>query len=321
MPSSELHSVVVPMFNEEEVIDALFERLVPVLRALPAYEIIVVDDGSTDGTWERLVAAAQRIPRLRLIRFSRNFGHQLAITAGIDAAVGDTVTVIDADLQDPPELIPDLIERWRAGADVVFAVRRVRKGENAFKRLTAKLFYRTIRRLSSVDLPLDAGDFRLMSRRAADALVSMRERSRYVRGLVAWLGFRQDFVEYERDARAAGETKYPLSKMLRFAADGIVSFSLKPLEITGMLGALAALLGFVVLTYAVLARLTGRDVLPGWTSLMVAILFMGGAQLLALAVLGEYVGRIYEEVKGRPLYVVRDRFGFGEAAERAHPPD
>lgn len=310
MASQELHSIVVPMYNEEQVVDLFFERLTAALANVPSYEVIVVDDGSTDRTWELLLAARDRIPQLRLVRFSRNFGHQTAITAGIDAARGDTVTVIDADLQDPPELIPDMIARWRDGADVVLAVRTARRGESVFKRATARVFYRLVRRLAAIDVPVDAGDFRLMSRRAVDALVSMRERNRYVRGMVAWVGFRRDVVEYERDPRAAGTTKYPLGKMLRLAMDGIVSFSLRPLQLSGALGALAALLGFGVLVYAVFERLAGRDVLPGWTSLMVAILFMGGVQLLSLAVLGEYVGRIYEEVKGRPLYVVSERVGF-----------
>lgn len=310
MASQELHSIVVPMYNEEQVVDLFFERLTAALANVPSYEVIVVDDGSTDRTWELLLAARDRIPQLRLVRFSRNFGHQTAITAGIDAARGDTVTVIDADLQDPPELIPDMIARWRDGADVVLAVRTARRGESVFKRATARVFYRLVRRLAAIDVPVDAGDFRLMSRRAVDALVSMRERNRYVRGMVAWVGFRRDVVEYERDPRAAGTTKYPLGMMLRLAMDGIVSFSLRPLQLSGALGALAALLGFGVLVYAVFERLAGHDVLPGWTSLMVAILFMGGVQLLALAVLGEYVGRIYEEVKGRPLYVVSERVGF-----------
>lgn len=313
MSASEMHSIVVPMYNEEEVVDLFLKRLTGALSMVPAYEIIVVDDGSTDRTWELLCAARERIPQLRLIRLSRNFGHQTAITAGIDAAHGDTVTVIDADLQDPPELIPKMVERWRAGADVVLAVRIARRGESVFKRVTARVFYRLIRSLAAIDLPLDAGDFRLMSRQAVDALTSLRERNRYVRGMVAWIGFRREIVGYERDPRAAGSTKYPLGKMLRLAMDGIVSFSLRPLQISGALGALAALLGFGVLVYAVLERLAGRDVLPGWTSLMVAILFMGGVQLLSLAVLGEYVGRIYEEVKGRPLYIVSERVGFDDA--------
>ncbi|MDI6842829.1 MAG: glycosyltransferase family 2 protein [Anaerosomatales bacterium] len=312
MDTHELHSVVVPMYNEEAVVEACLERLAAALSALPSYEIVVVDDGSSDRTWELLLEARTRIPQLRLIRFSRNFGHQTAITAGIDAAAGDTVTVIDADLQDPPELIPEMVDRWRNGSDLVFAVRKARRGETFFKRVTAGAFYRILRAMAAVDMPLDAGDFRLMSRQAADVLRAMRERSRYVRGLVAWMGFRRDYVYYERDARFAGETKYPLGKMLRLAADGIVSFSLRPLQISGALGAVAALLGFAVLAYAIFERLAGHDVIPGWTSLMVAVLFMGGVQLLSLAILGEYVGRIYEEVKGRPLYVVQDRVGFDD---------
>jgi len=203
-----------------------------------------------------------------------------------------------------------MIERWHSGADVVFAVKRKRRGEGRFKQLTARAFYRVLRKLAAANLPLDAADFRLMSRRATEAFKMLRERSRYIRGMVAWVGFQQDFIHYDTSPRAAGSTKYPLGKMLRLAMDGIVSFSLRPLEISGALGALAALLGFGVLAYAVFERLAGRDVLPGWTSLMVAILFMGGVQLLSLAVLGEYVGRIYEEVKGRPLYVVSERVGF-----------
>ncbi|MCL4079353.1 glycosyltransferase family 2 protein [Coriobacteriia bacterium Es71-Z0120] len=312
MAREELHSIVVPMYNEREVALTFLERATAALSALPAYEIIVVDDGSTDGTWEILDSARAAYPNLRLIRFSRNFGHQTAITAGIDAARGDTVTVIDADLQDPPELIPKMVEKWREGADIVFAVRRARRGESLFKKATAAAFYRLMRSLAAVDIPLDSGDFRLMSRRTADALISMRERSRFIRGLVAWLGFQRAYVHYDREERAAGRTKYPLGKMLRLAADGIVSFSLRPLQLAALFGALSALIGFGVIVYAIVERLRGGDVVPGWTSLMVAVLFMGGVQLLSLAILGEYVGRIYDEVRGRPLYVVHERVGFDD---------
>lgn len=308
-----LHSIVVPCFNEEPVVAALLTRLESVLPRLGEFEVVAVDDGSRDGTFELLRSAAEDRPWLKVVRLSRNFGHQTAITAGLDFASGDTVTVIDADLQDPPEVIPELVAEWERGADIVFAVRADRSGETWFKRVSAAAFYRLISRLAQVDLPLDAGDFRLMSRRAVEALRGMRERSRYVRGLVGWIGLERAFVRYARDARTAGETKYPLMRMLRLAMDGIVSFSIRPLQVATYLGLATSAAAFVYGIYVVVFRLLSNAPVPGWTSLMVVTLFLGGVQLTTIGIVGEYVGRIFEEVKGRPLYLVRESAGFAEA--------
>jgi polyisoprenyl-phosphate glycosyltransferase len=309
-----LHSVVVPAFNESAAIDAFHTRCSAALAKLPDdYEIVYVDDGSRDDTWARLSAIAERDPHVNLVRFSRNFGHQIAITAGQDRALGQTVITIDADLQDPPELIPEMISRWRDGADIVYAVRTERKGETAFKTASASVFYRVLRRLADVDMPVDVGDFRLLSRRAADALQSMPEQHRYVRGMVAWMGFETASVGYVRDPRTAGETKYPLGKMIRFAADGILAFSVRPLRIATWLGLLTSCAAFAYALWLIFARITG--VIPsvdGWTSLMVLILLLAGVQLMTIGALGEYVGRIYTEVRHRPLYLVSETLGEGE---------
>jgi len=273
------------------------------------YEVLFVDDGSRDGSWERMEALAAADPRVVLVRLSRNFGHQIAITAGVDAARGEAVALIDADLQDPPEVLIDMIARWREGYDVVYGRRTRRRGETWFKRTSAAGFYRVIRRLTSVDIPADTGDFRLMSRRVVDVLKQFKERNRFVRGMVAWIGWRQTAVEYERAERQAGETKYPLRKMLRFAADAIVSFSFAPLRLATGLGLIVSALSFAYAVYAVLARLLGWGVVHGWASLMVAVLFVGGVQLVSLGIIGEYVGRVYDEVKRRPLYVAEVRRG------------
>ncbi len=275
------------------------------------YEIVYVDDGSHDGSWMKLDAIAASDPRVRAVRFSRNFGHQIAITAGYDHAKGDTVTTIDSDLQDPPELIAEMIERWRSGADVVYAVRTQRHGETAFKRASASAFYRILRRFADVDTPVDVGDFRLMSRRAVDALQSMPEHHRYVRGMVAWLGFATDSVPFVRDSRAAGETKYPLAKMLRFATDALIAFSIRPLRIATWLGILTSTSAFIAAIVLVVMRLTGAiATVQGWTSLAVLVLLLSGVQLLTVGALGEYVGRIYTEVRHRPLYLVSGLTGF-----------
>ncbi len=303
MIRQELHSIVVPMFNEEQVAEAFFARLRAALKPLPAFEVIVVDDGSRDRTWEIVSDLAANDPRIRLVRLARNFGHQTAITAGIDMAAGDTVVVIDADLQDPPELIPDMVALWREGADVVFAVRERRDGEGPFKRLTAALFYRVLRSLSRTDIPVDAGDFRLMSRRAVTGLRAMREKSRYIRGLVGWMGLRRATVTYAREERAAGETNYPLSKMVRLAVDGIVSFSARPLQIATWIGFAASALGLLAAVLTIVDWFGGHTV-QGWASLMTVVLFFCGIQLVTLGIVGAYVGRIYAEVLGRPLYLV-----------------
>jgi dolichol-phosphate mannosyltransferase len=251
-------------------------------------------------------------PRIVIVQLSRNFGHQLAATAGLDVARGDAIVLIDADLQDPPELIPAMIERWRAGFDVVYAVRRRRTGESRFKIWTAHLFYRVTRRLTKVDIPVDTGDFRLMSRRVVDALKAIRERHRFIRGLVSWVGYPQTAIEYDRDARFAGESKYPVSKMLRFAIDGITSFSDIPLRFASYFGFIVSAVAFAVAMFEIVLRVFTGYNLPGYTSTIFAVLFLGGVQLIGIGILGEYIGRIYEEIKARPLYVVA-------AIERAEP--
>lgn len=312
----ELHSIVVPMYNEEAVVAEFRRRLASALADVGDYEVIAVNDGSRDATPRMLRDIAAEDARWRVVHLARNFGHQTAITAGIDLARGDTVTVIDADLQDPPEVVPQLIERWRDGADIVFAVREAREGESFFKRSTASLFYRIMRRLAQVDIPADAGDFRLMSRKATEGLRAMRERSRYIRGLVGWMGLERATVSYRRDARYAGTTKYPLGKMLRLASDGIVSFSTKPLQLATFMGFVSSALGLAYGIWIIVARLTRAVPVQGWSSLMVALLFFGGVQLVTLGIIGEYVGRIYDETRRRPLYLIGEVDGFeGEVRE------
>jgi glycosyltransferase involved in cell wall biosynthesis len=305
-------SIVVPCLNEEEVLRDTNRRLVAVLEQLPQkFEILYVDDGSSDRTPEILGELQADDERIRVVRFSRNFGHQMAITAGLEHASGDAVAIIDADLQDPPEVIADFVAKWMDGFDVVYGVRREREGETAFKLWTAKLFYRLIGKLSDTEIPLDAGDFRLMDRCVADALLAMPERDRFVRGMVSWLGFSQAAVPYRRAARAAGETKYSLFKMLRFATDGIVSFSILPLRLATWVGFAASGIALLGILITVVERLMGVEgLVKGWASILVAILFIGGVQLICMGIIGEYVGRIYGESKRRPLYVVRERMGF-----------
>jgi len=310
------------MYNESQVAEEFVKRATAALSSLPDYEIIVVDDGSKDDTFAIVSALADRDPHLKIVRFARNFGHQTATTAGIDLAGGDTVTVIDADLQDPPELIPQMVEEWRRGADIVFAVRESRAGESAFKKATASAYYRILRKSAQVDIPLDTADFRLMSRRATEGLKAMRERSRYMRGLVGWMGLNRASVTYHRDPRFAGTTKYPVHKMFKLAADGIMSFSTKPLQLATVLGLASAAFGFLVGVWAVLTKLTGGYVVPGWTSTIVAVLFVGGVQLVTLGVIGAYIGRVYDEVRNRPLYLIDAVRGFDEqtAEHFSHSP-
>lgn len=302
-------SVVVPVFNEEENIPELHRRLVATLEGVvSSYEILFVDDGSRDGSWGLVQELADKDPQVRGLRFSRNFGHQMAFAAGLDHAQGEAVVIMDADLQDPPEVIPELLARWRQGFEVVYAVRRARHGESAFKLWTAKLFYRLLRRITPVDIPLDTGDFRLMGRRAVEAFRRLGERHRFTRGLVAWLGFRQTGVLYDRAARHAGDTKYPLRKMLRFAIDAITSFSHVPLQLATWLGFAVSALAFAYIAVVVVLKLVGIS-WPGYTSLMAAILFLGGVQLVMIGFLGEYLGRVHDEVKRRPLYLVQEEVG------------
>jgi glycosyltransferase involved in cell wall biosynthesis len=300
-------SIVVPVYNEEGNVEELARRVARIMESVeggPEYELIFVNDGSTDGTLAALRRIARTMRQLVIVNLARNFGHQLAATAGLEAARGDAVILMDGDLQDPPELIVDFIAKWREGYDVVYAIRRSRKGERLFKRVTAGLFYRLVRRLTKVDIPLDTGDFRLMSRRVVDALAKMRERHRFLRGLVSWVGFNQIGIEYDRDARYSGTTKYPLSKMLRFAVDGVTSFSDIPLRLASLLGFVISIGSFFVGIYEVSLKLFTGYNLPGYTSTIFAILFLGGVQLIGIGILGEYIGRIYDEIKGRPLYLV-----------------
>jgi glycosyltransferase involved in cell wall biosynthesis len=314
---SGLISIVVPCFNEEEVLRTTNRRLISVLEQLSLrFEILYVDDGSTDGTAEILHELQALDERIRVICFSRNFGHQMAITAGLEHAAGDAVAIIDADLQDPPEVLADFVAKWMEGFQVVYGVRTERDGETAFKLWTAKIFYRTMGNLSDTEIPLDTGDFRLMDRRVVDALLAMPERDRFVRGMVSWLGFLQAAVPYHRAVRAAGVTKFSFFKMVKFATDGIVSFSILPLRLATWVGFAAsgiALLGVVI---TVVERLMGVEgLVKGWASVLVAILFIGGVQLICMGIIGEYVGRIYGESKRRPLYVVRERLGFESAPQ------
>lgn len=302
--SPTLLSVVAPVFDEEELVEEFVRRTTAAVADFD-FELVIVNDGSKDATPELLDRIAQADSRVRVLHLSRNFGHQAALTAGLEHAVGDVVAMIDADLQDPPELIPEMVGRWQEGADIVYAVRRQREGETAFKLATASWFYKLFRSLAQVDLEPNSGDFRLLDRRALDALLSMTERSRFLRGMTVWVGFSQTAVSYERDARAAGETKYTLRKMLRFSLDAIASFSHLPLQLSTYIGLLSAGLAFVGIPVVVGLHFAG-SYLPGFGSLTIAILLLGGIQLIALGVIGEYVGRIYDEVKHRPLYIVRD---------------
>lgn len=305
MADRQLISVVVPVYNEEEVIRAFSERASTVLKELDGfdYELVFVDDGSRDRSVEILKEIMADDSGVKIVKFSRNFGHQVAVTAGIDLAAGDLVVLIDADLQDPPELIADMIKKWREGHDVVYAVRTEREGETWFKRVTAAGFYRLLGRMTNIEIPADVGDYRLMTRRFVDQFKKLGERDRFVRGLVSWVGFSQAGVPYKRDARYAGETKYPLRKMLRFAKDGITSFSTLPLRLVTWSGYAASALAFLYLISVFIQKAMGITV-QGWPTVMVAILFLGGVQLISLGFIGEYVGRIFNEVKGRPIYIV-----------------
>ncbi len=303
-------SVVIPIFNEEENLEVLYQRLSAALVATGEdFEVIFVNDGSRDRSELLLREFARRDPRFRSLHFSRNFGHQTALTCGLDHARGRAVVAMDGDLQDPPELLPDLLQRWRDGYEVVYAVRQKRK-ENIFKRAAYKGFYWLLRRVSYLDIPLDSGDFSLIDRRVLEVLRSMPERNRFVRGLRTWAGFRQIGYEYAREARFAGQSKYSLGKLMKLAFDGLVSYSYVPLRLVSNVGMLVSGTALAYMAYLVVARCFGGTPIEGWTSTVVIMLFLGGIQLLSLGVIGEYVGRIFEEVKQRPHYVVRDRVGF-----------
>ena len=311
----ELISIVVPMYFEEEVAQECYNRLTAVMNSNHYnYELVFVNDGSTDRTLEILEQIAMNDNRTKVISFARNFGHQIAVTAGIDYAKGDAIVIIDADLQDPPEVIPELVNKWLEGFDVVYAKRKKRKGETWFKLLTAKYFYKFLNYMSDIDIPKDTGDFRLIDRKVADVFRKMTERNRFVRGMFSWIGFPQTYIEYERDERFAGETKYPFKKMIKFASDGIIAFSTKPLRFVMTLGSASVLVSIIVLLYSILTRLFGHEVQPGWASIMVAITFFSGIQLLGLGIVGQYIARIYDESKNRPIYIVKDVYNL-EAEE------
>jgi glycosyltransferase involved in cell wall biosynthesis len=305
-------SVVVPLYNEAGIVPQLLDRIGAVVERLRSeydYEIVLVNDGSADGTAASIRREMERRPHVVLVSLSRNFGHQLAATAGLEIAAGDAVVLMDGDLQDPPELIETFLRRWREGYDVVYAVRRTRPGESRFKLFTARLFYRIINRLTRIAIPLDAGDFRLMSRRVVDALRRSPERNRFLRGMVSWVGFNQTAIEYDRDVRYAGSTKYPLAKMMRFAMDGITSFSDIPLRFASYFGFTVSAIAFIYALIVIgfkLFSLNPPAYTPGWASTIVAVLFLGGVQLMSLGILGEYLGRVYDEVKGRPLYLISE---------------
>ena len=306
-------SLVIPMYYEEKVVDECYKRVKEVLNKIENYdhEIIFINDGSKDKTLELLEKIAKDDKNVKIVSFSRNFGHQAAVTAGLKEVTGDAIVIIDADLQDPPELIPEMIKLWEDGNEVIYGKRKTRDGESGFKLMTAKMFYKTLNFLSDVDIPKDTGDFRLVDRKVVDTLNSLPEHNKFLRGLWSWLGYKQYAFEYERKERFAGETKYPLKKMLKLASDGIISFSSKPLKLVGLLGAFSIMVSVFILIYALISFAFKLNILSaGWTSLMVAITFFAGVQLLSLWIISEYIGRIYDETKGRPQYIIDKKINF-----------
>lgn len=300
-------SIVAPVFNELESLQEFYRRVRKSLETTEeSWELILVDDGSTDGSGALLSELAGQDNHVRPVIFARNFGHQLAVTAGLDYARGSAVIIMDADLQDPPEVIPDMLEKWREGYEVVFAIREEREGESWFKLATASLFYRLIYRITDVDIPMDTGDFRLLDRKVVDVLSKMRERHRFLRGMSVWVGFKQTGVKYRRAARFAGATKYPFRKMFKFAWDAVTSFSYLPLQIAMYLGFISAGVSILAIPVVAIMRLAGSQAFFGQATTLIAVLFLGGVQLISLGILGEYIGRLYDEAKGRPLYIVRE---------------
>lgn len=301
------YSIVAPIFNEKENLPELYHRVKEVMDSTgESWELVLVDDGSTDGSPDMIRAFAKQDPCVRPVIFARNFGHQIAVTAGLDYTRGDAVVIIDADLQDPPELILEMAKKWKEGYEVVYAVRAEREGESWFKLWTASLFYRLIYRITDVKIPLDTGDFRLMDRKVVNVMNSMRERHRFLRGMSAWVGFKQIGVEYKRAARKAGETKYPFRKMFRLAINAITSFSYFPLQVATYVGFVVAGIAAIAIPIVIYMRMTGSGAFFGQATTLIAVLFLGGVQLICVGILGEYIGRLYDESKGRPLYVVRE---------------
>ena len=308
-------SVVVPMYYEEEVAKECYTRLKNVLEKIENYnyEIIFINDGSKDKTLEILKEVAKENKNVKIISFSRNFGHQCAVTAGLRYVTGDAIVIIDADLQDPPELIPEMIKLWEEGNEVIYGKRKSREGESRFKLLTASMFYKTLNALSDVEIPKDTGDFRLVDRKVVEVINSLPEHNKFLRGLFSWVGFKQKAYEYERKERYAGKTKYPLKKMLKLAQDGIFSFSIKPLKIVGAMGILSVIISIILFVYAVLSyAFDWNNLVPGWTSLMVTMAFIGGMILISLWMIGEYIGRIYDETKRRPEYIIDETINIEE---------
>lgn len=311
MENKKLISVVVPMYYEELVAEECYKQLTATLSDKKFdYELIFINDGSKDKTEEILLNLSKHDNKVKVINFSRNFGHQTAVTAGIFNSAGDAVVIIDADLQDPPALILNMIELWEKGYDVVYGKRKKRSGETFFKLITAKYFYKFLNYMSDIDIPKDTGDFRLIDRKVADVFKNMPERNRFVRGMMSWIGFNQTYIEYERDARFAGETKYPLKKMLKFASDGIIGFSTKPLKLVSTVGMCSLFISILVFIYGVISKFFIHETVGGWTSTTILIAFFGGLQLLALGIVGEYIARIYEESKNRPLYIIKSMENF-----------
>lgn len=311
-------SIVIPMYNEKDVAKECYKRVKEVLNDLLQYEseIIIIDDGSKDNTLEIVEEIAQNDQNLKIISFSRNFGHQAAVTAGLKETSGDVVIIIDADMQDPPELIKDMLILWEEGNDVVYAVRKKRKGESIFKVLTAKMFYKILYSLSDVKIPKDTGDFRLVDRKVVDVMNALPEHNKYLRGLFTWVGFKQKPIKYNRDERIAGKTKYPLKKMLKLAYDGIVSFSSKPLKIIGTLGILSIIISICILMYTIFSYIFDwNNIVPGWASIMVCITFFAGVQLVSLWIMSEYISRIYDESRNRPEYIIKKRINGEERDE------
>ncbi len=305
--STPLISIITPIFNESKSIPELYRRVCQVMESSGhTWELIMVDDGSTDGSADLIRQLVDQDGRIRPVIFARNFGHQLAVTAGLDYSRGKAIVIMDADLQDPPEVVLELIAKWQDGYEVVYAVRAHREGETAFKLLTASLFYRLIARMTDVKIPMDTGDFRLLDRKVVDVLNRMRERHRFLRGMSVWVGFKQTGVEYSRAARFAGETKYPIQKMFKFAWDAVTSFSFLPLQVATYLGFISAGLSILAIPVVAIMRMSGQLAFAGQATTLVAVLFLGGVQLISLGILGEYVGRLYDEARGRPLYIVRD---------------
>lgn len=308
-------SVVIPMYYEEAVAQECYERITKVLKNIQnyEYEIIFVNDGSKDRTLSILEKISDKDSNVKVLSFSRNFGHQAAVTAGIKHVTGDAIVIIDADLQDPPELIPEMVKLWEQGNEVIYGKRKTRKGESKFKLLTAKMFYKTLNALSDVEIPKDTGDFRLVDRKVVDVVNSMPEHNKFLRGLFSWVGFKQVAYEYERKERFAGKTKYPLKKMLKLAADGIISFSTKPLKIVGGLGIISIVVSLAILIYSLVSYIFElNNLVPGWTSIMVAITLFSGVQLLSIWIISEYIARIYDETKKRPQYIIDKKINIKE---------